>query len=132
MEITSQHSYYIPILESIKELGGKERTQVVIQQVYLKMKPFLKPDDNNDLPRSKETRFQNSLRFARQQLIEMGMMKSGSPHGIWEISQDGMAVLRYFQVKTFPKELSFEEKGLFIKRMSRLPDVMDDIIQSCT
>lgn len=88
-EITHQDAYILPILESLIECGGEGRTSDILDVVDQKMKGILKDADYELLPSRKDIRWKNHAKWARNDMINQGLLKSGSPHGIWEISEKG-------------------------------------------
>lgn len=94
-DITSQDEYCVPILRVLVEMGGGGKTKDVITQVGEKMKAILKPNDKvRTATRTKELRWQNNTRWARQAMVDDGRMKGDSKTGIWEISDKGRAWLK--------------------------------------
>jgi restriction system protein len=53
------------------------------------MKPLLQPIDYQRLPSVRMVRWYNTAHWARNQLLERGLMKADSPKGLWEISSEG-------------------------------------------
>lgn len=89
---TEDRNYYIPILESLIELGGSARTADVLEKVYEKMKHRLNEYDKQPVPSdSHEPRWKNSARWVRFYMIKVGLLADDSPRGIWEITQKGRA-----------------------------------------
>lgn len=94
-EITSQEDYCIHILRVLVEIGGSGKTKDVIVNVGEKMKGILKPKDyEKTATRTKELRWENNTRWARQRMVDDGRMKNDSTTGIWEISAQGRAWLK--------------------------------------
>jgi hypothetical protein len=91
---TPESAYRRPILEALVELGGSSELHAVLDRVYAKMKPQLNGHDLAALPSDGVTpRWQNTAQWARNALREGGYLKDGSPHGVWEISEQGRAWL---------------------------------------
>lgn len=91
---TNEELYRIPILESLKELGGKAKIQDVLEKVHSKMKNYLKPIDYESINSDpKSPRWRNTAQWARFKLVQQGLMKNDSPKGIWEISEKGLEYL---------------------------------------
>lgn len=87
---TPENKFIIPILQSLVELGGKAKMKEVFDKVYEKMKFILKPYDFQHLkskPSSK--RWQNTTQWARNTMVNKGLLSSDSPRGIWEITEKG-------------------------------------------
>jgi restriction system protein len=94
-DITPQEAYCAPILQVLTEMGGSGKTKDVIAKVGLVMKGLLKPNDyEKTATRAKELRWENTTRWARQRMVEDGRLKSDSPNGTWEISNQGRAWLK--------------------------------------
>ena len=94
-DITSQDDYCAPILRVLAEMGGSGKTKDVIVKVGEKMKSILKPKDyEKTATRTKELRWQNNTRWARQAMVDDGRMKKDSDKGLWEISDKGRAWLK--------------------------------------
>lgn len=87
---TPQSAYYRPILQSLIELGGTARASEVIALVAPKVQHLLNAYDREPLDSNpRELRWQNAIHWARNDLREQGLIVSGSPQGIWEISDAG-------------------------------------------
>ncbi len=79
-----------PILEALVELGGGAAIGEVLARVDAKMKDVFNEYDQQPLhsdPRS--VRWKNTAQWCRNSLVREGLMKSDSPHGVWEISSQG-------------------------------------------
>lgn len=86
--ILSEDEYELPILRSLKHLGGRVPTSEVIAQVEKEIGSRLTDADREELS-SGGVRWQNRVQFVRLKLIKKGEMVDGSPRGIWEISPVG-------------------------------------------
>jgi len=84
--------YRLPILKSLDELGGSAVSSDVIKLVFEKVKGFLNQKDHERL-KTGAIRWKNNVRWCRNSLKEEGLLKSNSPHGIWEISYEGRKYL---------------------------------------
>jgi len=94
-DITSQDDYCAPILRVLAEMGGCGKTKDVIVKVGEKMKSIFKPKDyEKTTSRTKELRWQNNTRWARQKMVDDGRLKADSAKGLWEISDKGRAWLK--------------------------------------
>lgn len=89
--ITPQSEYTMPILESLIEMGGSGRVGDVLDKVYEKMKNRLTPADLEPVPTGRDIRWKNHAKFERLSLRIEGYLKTGSPRGIWEITEKGRA-----------------------------------------
>ena len=91
-------TYIIPFLESIVELGGKATTQEALIKIHEKMRPYLTHQDYEILLNNR-ARWQNSVRWTRQNMKMKGYLKEDSPRGIWEITNTGRQHLAKVKTK---------------------------------
>jgi len=92
---TAEDAFRRPILEALVELGGKAPMGKVLDLVEEKMKAVLTDCDREPLPSNpKSIRWRNTAQWCRNTLVREGLMKSDSPHGIWEISDSGRKALQ--------------------------------------
>lgn len=88
-EKTPQDAYIIPILESLIESGGEGRAKDILGMVEQKIKGILKDVDYELLPSGIDIRWRNTAMWVKADMKNQGLLKSDSPHGIWEISEKG-------------------------------------------
>lgn len=81
--------YEVPILEILRDNGGRAPTREVIDALGERLDGRLSDADREPLS-SGEIRWRNRAQFARLNLIEQGDMAKGSPRGVWEISEQGL------------------------------------------
>lgn len=95
-EITAHRDYCRPLLEVLVEMGGRGKTNEVLDRVGEKMKAVLKPKDYEPHESDgKQIRWRNTAQWARNLMVnEDGRMKKSSPRGVWEISDSGRAWLK--------------------------------------
>jgi hypothetical protein len=87
---TPEEQFIMPILESIIELGGRAKVKDVLERVYDKMKNILNSYDEEPLrSRRNVKRWENTARWARQKMVDKGLLAENSPRGIWEITEKG-------------------------------------------
>ena len=87
---TPEEQFVIPILESIIELGGKAEIRDVLKLVHSKMKGILNSYDYEPLPSNPEQkRWENTAQWARNTMVNEGLLAKDSPRGIWEITEKG-------------------------------------------
>lgn len=87
---TREEAFYVPILESLIELGGSAPVADVLEKVGSRMKGILRDVDYQMLPSDPdEPRWRNTAKWARNSLVQDGRLKSGSRFGVWEITQAG-------------------------------------------
>ena len=87
---TPEQAYRRPILEALHELGGSASTNDVLKVVEGKMKSLLKEIDYQKIPSGKEIRWRNTAKWERSTLVKGGLLKSGSPKGVWELADKGV------------------------------------------
>ena len=91
---TPESQYKIPILQALIELGGRGEVNDILVKVYEKMKDILKPIDLQDLPSGTDFRWRNTARWARNTMINEGLLRKDSPRGVWEITEKGLNYLK--------------------------------------
>ncbi len=92
---TPEKEFVKPILEVLVELGGKAETRTVLDRVYQKMKDVLNEYDMQRLSSlSKQKRWENTVRWAKNSLVNKGLLAADSPRGIWEITKEGEKYLK--------------------------------------
>jgi len=95
---TPESAYYKPIMQVLDEMGGSGRVAEVLDRVGDKMKPVLKDVDFGPLTSNPENpRWRNAAQWARNSMVKEGILKNDSPHGVWEISDKGRAMLKNYQ-----------------------------------
>lgn len=92
-EKTPENAFVQPILRVLNEMGGRGRAGEVVERVGQVMKPILRDVDHQPLPSDGKPRWQKAAHFARFRMIGEGLLKSDSPLGTWEISEEGRARL---------------------------------------
>lgn len=94
-EKTSQRDYLIPILEILDDLGGKAKASEVLEVVAERMRPRFKPADLEPLASNpKEPRWRNTAQWARQQLVNKGLLAPSQERGVWELTDAGRHYLK--------------------------------------
>ncbi len=83
------HAYWVPILQSLVEMGGAGSGDEVIERVGRKMESILKPADYERLPSGIEIRWRNRAAWQRFNMRREGLLSPDSPRGIWEITEEG-------------------------------------------
>lgn len=92
---TAEASYYRPILDVLVEMGGSGETGEVLDRVGQKMKGILKDVDFDPLASSPDNpRWRNAAQWARNAMVREGLLKAGSPRGVWELSERGRQALQ--------------------------------------
>jgi len=91
---TPESQYRIPILQVLTELGGQGRINEILEKVYEKMKDILNKVDLELLPSGTDSRWRNTACWERNTMVKEGLIKRGSPRGIWEITEKGKIYLK--------------------------------------
>lgn len=86
-----EDQYELPLLQSLTELGGGAPMSVVLEALEPKLKDRLTSYDFEIMKDGKTVRWHNRAQFVRFALVKRGDMKSDSPRGMWEISEQGAA-----------------------------------------
>lgn len=87
---TSEAAYRQPILQALVEMGGKGETGAVLNRVRALMRDVLKQVDDQPLASDpKMPRWRNAAQWARNRMVQEGLLASDSPRGIWEITAAG-------------------------------------------
>lgn len=87
-------SYIRPILQALSEMGGRGETAAVLDRVGEIMKPVLREVDYQPLASNPDNlRWRNAGQWARNSMVNEGLLKADSPRGVWEISEKGRAGL---------------------------------------
>lgn len=97
---TPSKAYWLPILETLSQLGGKGYTQEVLKIVFEKMKQQLTEDDLMPVHSARLLRWESSARRAHSEMAREGLLRGDSPTDVWEITEAGRAYLdRIFNQK---------------------------------
>ena len=86
---TPASAFFTPILQALEKFGGAARGSEVVKSVRQMMKQTLKQEDFAVLPKSGAILWEVSVRWARDAMVKAGLLKTGSPRGIWELSKAG-------------------------------------------
>jgi negative regulator of replication initiation len=87
-----ESAYELPILQALVDQGGRAPAREVIAAVGEAVRERLTRLDQADLSNGGK-RWENRVQFTRLRLKERGLIQSGSPRGVWEISDLGRAAL---------------------------------------
>ncbi len=91
---TPTNVFHLPMLKIIQELGGVAKAQDVADHIEPMMRDVLTEADYSTLPSNPELeRWRHSTYWARWRLVKDGLLKDGSPRGVWEISDKGRQFL---------------------------------------
>ncbi len=100
---TPESEYYVPILQTLEDMGGQGSLGEVLARVEQLMKDVLKSVDYEPLASDPEMlRWRNAAQWARNSMVQEGLLKADSPRGVWEISEAGR---RYLQRLKSPETM---------------------------
>lgn len=95
--------FWMPILETLVDLGGSGRYERVIDRVGEKMEHILTPADKEILPSGMYVRWRNRVAWQRYNMVKQGLLRKDSPRGVWEITPEGNAWLGAARKLLVPK-----------------------------
>lgn len=91
---TPEEEYRRPILEALEKLGGHAQSNDVLNLVRKSIGNSFNKYDKQLLTSSPSTpRWRNTAQWARNGLVNDGLLSRNSPKGIWEITEAGRKVL---------------------------------------
>ena len=76
------------ILQALKKLGGSGRVAEVIEEIGKQLEGKLLPGDLEWREATNEYAWQNNVKWERYQMIKDGLLRSDSPRGHWQLSED--------------------------------------------
>lgn len=92
---TPEDEFRIPILQTLVDLGGSAPMNDILDKVGRLMSDKLNPYDRQALPSDLTiTRWRNTAQWARAAMVKEGLLSSGSPRGVWEITNIGREFLK--------------------------------------
>jgi hypothetical protein len=92
---TPEAAFVLPILRALEQLGDSAPMQQVLERVGVAMKEELREVDYQSLKSDPgHPRWNNTAQWARQTMVDDGLLKRGSPRGIWEVTAAGKQHLR--------------------------------------
>lgn len=87
---TPPSAYRTPILRVLYEAGGRAEASDVLEKVYTLMGDRLNEADRQRLATG-EIRWRNTAQWERHAMVQEGLLKKGSPRGVWELTAKGIA-----------------------------------------
>jgi hypothetical protein len=88
-----ESAYESPILRALAARGGSAPARDVVTAVGEMVADRLTELDRAELPNGGQ-RWQSRVQFTRLRLKERGLIKSGSPRGLWELAEAGEELAR--------------------------------------
>ena len=86
---TPESEFIEPILQVLVDMGGRGRAAAIVARVGEAMQSVLRDVDYETLPSGGKPRWEKAANWARDYMVRNGLLKSDSPHGLWEISEVG-------------------------------------------
>jgi len=86
---TLQQEFRWPILQALYGNGGSGRTAEVLDRVGEIVKSKLTDADRRKLAHG-EIRWRNTAQWERNVMVDEGLLKKNSPHGVWELTEKGI------------------------------------------
>lgn len=87
-DLLPETEYFVPILHALEKRGGRAPTREVLDAVGHEVRERLTPGDLEPTGNGNEVRWEMRVHFARLRMKERGLVKSNSPRGTWEISDE--------------------------------------------
>ncbi|MCB8944530.1 MAG: winged helix-turn-helix domain-containing protein [Ardenticatenaceae bacterium] len=92
---TPEEAFRLPILQTLVEMGGSGIVREVLTQVEKMLRQELSDADYETLPSTPNTpRWYNTAQWARNSMVNEGLLRDNSPRGTWEISEKGRDYLQ--------------------------------------
>ena len=83
-----QKEFRMPLLELMKDLGGKSSTKVIRQKLEQKVAPVLN-DADYEAVSTGDPRWWNAVCWERNDLVKEGLLRNDSERGVWQLSEQG-------------------------------------------
>jgi restriction system protein len=91
---TPEETFRRPILQVLADMGGSGKVRDVLTQVEKTVRAELSDADYQHLPSTPNTpRWYNTAQWARNSMVQEGLLRDDSPRGTWEISEAGQRFL---------------------------------------
>jgi restriction system protein len=88
---TPEDAFKLPLLKTLIEMGGAGRVSDVLDRMEKHAKQILTDHDYEPLSSTDELRWRNTAKWARQEMVNEGILDKDSPYGIWTITEKGRA-----------------------------------------
>jgi hypothetical protein len=87
---TPESAFVLPILQALQGLGGQAQMQKVLEVVGAAMRDQFREVDRQPLKSDPNCpRWINTAQWARQTMVDNGLLRKDSPRGIWEMTEKG-------------------------------------------
>jgi hypothetical protein len=88
---TWRRRYEEAILKGLFEAGGESTADNIVSGVFAKLRGHLRESDYRVEP-SGQQQWVHRVHANRFHLVELGMLKNDSPHGVWQLTDAGRQV----------------------------------------
>jgi hypothetical protein len=102
-QTTPQRDYYLPLLRVLCEHGGRMQAREAVASTKERMKERLLPKDYEPAETGR-IRYDYNIRFAREALKQLGLIKPKEILGQWEITDAGRRADEQGRIPTQPVE----------------------------
>lgn len=87
---TPESSFVLPILKALQGLGGRAQMHQVLEIVGAAMNDRFQDVDHQPLMSEPgKPRWVNTAQWARNTMVNQGLLRNDSPRGVWELSEAG-------------------------------------------
>lgn len=87
--MTPESAFYPRIMVALREMSGRATKAEVTRRIGTGLGSRLTTVDWEPVATG-EPRWENKVAWARNRLCELGLIRRGSPRGIWELTDEGM------------------------------------------
>jgi len=91
---TPEAEFRLPILQALVNMGGSGIVRNVLDQVGKLMEGRFTPVDFEVIETANEVRWRNTAKWERSRMVRQGLLRSDSPIGTWEITDEGRRIVR--------------------------------------
>ncbi len=89
----AQSKFRIPLMKTVLDLGGSAEVSAIRKAMEEKMAPLLRQGDYETVATG-EPRWWNAIVWERNALVKEGLFSKTSKRGVWELTEEGKALLR--------------------------------------
>lgn len=75
------------IIRALRKIGGRARAGEVLDEVERQMKDKLQPGDFKLRKDGRTIAWRNRANWERLNMVKDGLLRSDSPHGVWELTE---------------------------------------------
>lgn len=130
----NQTSIHYPLVLELYKRGGKAKPAEIYGPLadYFNLSENLRNKTVNE--ETKDKKWHNNIRWARQQLVESGVLRDDSDHGTWELSNN--AINKFFDIDVEhaisedSSKVEFTQKQLeeLLEKQKKIGELGEDIV----